>query len=246
VAFDNVASGGSGRSLSQAFRIVSGTDETSLTERKKLFQNAVWWLLNCRRCSALNLRPDGSALPQSLTVGEELTYTLLVQHSGECEALSVIVSIVMPPGMQFKEARSERGQWSYNGGVVTFQLGRMSSGASEELQIIVRPTLAGLGTNYCTISSLNEASGALDDNAIEIVTEVLPAQELKLHIEKLSDGPARITMSGPAGRVAILEASTNLVDWVVVSTNELIGGTAVYVDEQSATAGQMIYRGRLQ
>jgi uncharacterized repeat protein (TIGR01451 family) len=246
IALDNFAAAGSGRSLSQAFRVVSGVDEVSLAERKKIFQNAVWWLLNCRRCSALNLRVEGEALPPTVNVGQELTYKLVVSHSGECEALSVIVSSVLPPGMEFKEARAQRGQWHYNNGIVTFELGRMTSAAAEELQIIVRPTVAGLLTNYCTLSSLNEAVGALDDNLIEVVVEVLPVLEFKLHIDKPAVGPVEIKLTGPAGRESVLDTSTNGFDWIPVSTNELIGGTAVYVEPPSAATRYRTYRGRLR
>jgi uncharacterized repeat protein (TIGR01451 family) len=179
-------------------------------------------------------------------VGQEVTYTVLVQHSGECEALSVIVPSVLPPGMAFKEARAERGQWSFSDGVVTFQLGRMSTGAFEKLEIVARPTLSGLLTNYFTMRSLNEASGALDDNAIEVVIEVLPGAELRLQIDKPAVGPPQIKMTGPAGRSAVLEASTNLIDWVTISSNELIGGSATVVDPEAGPNRQRFYRGQLR
>lgn len=65
--------------------------------------------------------------------------------------------------MEFKDARSERGQWRYRDGIVTFDVGRMTSGATNELGISVRPTVSGLLTNYVTLRSFNEESGALND-----------------------------------------------------------------------------------
>ncbi|PYI80116.1 MAG: hypothetical protein DME26_22205, partial [Verrucomicrobia bacterium] len=240
--FENVTLGG--RRLTQAFRVITGTNEFSLGERKKLFQNTVWWLLNCRLCSVLQVHPEGSASPETLMVGEELTYQLKLQHSGECEALSVSVSSVLPSGMEFIEARSERGQWSYRSGIVTFEVGRLTSGATNELEIIVRPTVPGLLTNYVTLQSLNETGRALDDNSLEIVTEVLPA--LRLQIEKPLVGPVQIRLTGPAGRMSVLEASSSLSDWVPVSTNALNGGSAVVADPQSMTAPRRFYRGGLK
>jgi hypothetical protein len=109
---------------------------------------------------------------------------------------------------------------------------------------VVRPTVPGLLTNYVTLRSLNEETGALDDNRLEIVTEVLPA--LTLQITKPLIRPVQIKLSGPAARTNVLEVSTNLSDWSPVSTNELIGGSAVFADPQSATVPRQFYRGRLR
>src|SRR5262249_3976892 len=154
VAFQDFTVGGVGRTLTQTFRVASGTNEVSLAERKRLFQNAVWWLLNCRRCANLNVKPEDNASPPSVTVGEVFSYKLLVRHNGACEALAVIVSSLLPPGMEFKEARTQRGQARYSDDIVTFDVGRMTSGATNEMEIIVRPTLPGLLTNAITLRSL--------------------------------------------------------------------------------------------
>jgi hypothetical protein len=156
----------------------------------------------------------------------------------------VIVASVLPPGMEFKEARTQRGQARYSEGLVTFEVGRITSGATNEMEIVVRPTFPGLLTNAITLRSLNEETGALADNRIEIVTEVLPA--LTLQITNPLTGPVRIVMAGPAGRTNVLEVSTNLSDWSPVSTNELIDGSAVFADPQSVTTRQRMYRGRLR
>ena len=244
VAFQDFTVGGAGRRLTQTFGVASGTNEFSLGERKRLFQNAVWWLLNCRHCANLNVKPEDNASPPSVMVGETFSYKLLVRHNGACEALAVVVSSVLPSGMEFQAARTQRGQARYGDGIVTFDVGRMTSGATNEMEIVVRPTVAGMLTNYVALRSLNEESGALDDNRVEIVTEVLPT--LRLQIEKPLIGPLQIKLSGPAGRTNVLDASSNFFDWVPVSTNELIGGNAVFADPQSATVPRRLYRGRLQ
>ena len=155
VALDNVASGGAGHRLTQAFLVASGVDEASLGERKKLFQNAVWWLLNCRLCTTLNVNfSEGRSSPQQVKINDELIYTLVVQQAGECDALAVIVSSVLPPGIEFEEARSERGQWSYSNGTVTFALGRVAQGASQELQIMARASGRGTADQLLHIAQL--------------------------------------------------------------------------------------------
>jgi uncharacterized repeat protein (TIGR01451 family) len=72
----------------------------------------------------LNVKPEDNGSPPSVMVGEIFSYKLLVSHNGACEGLAVTVTSVLPPGMEFKEARSERGEWNYIGGVVKFSVGR--------------------------------------------------------------------------------------------------------------------------
>src|SRR5262249_17972089 len=76
VATENASEGGSGRRMSQFFSVANGADSDSLTERKHLFQNAVWWLLNCKLCSNLNLHPEGTSSPDGLIAGGILTYNI--------------------------------------------------------------------------------------------------------------------------------------------------------------------------
>src|SRR5262249_50774836 len=76
VATEYTSEGGAGRRLTQAFRVLEGGDQQSMAERKRLFQNAVWWLLNCRICSNLGLHPEGVGLPATVGAGELLTYNL--------------------------------------------------------------------------------------------------------------------------------------------------------------------------
>jgi len=47
----------------------------------------------------------------------------------------------------------------------------------------------------------------------------------------------QLMVSGPAGQVCVLQASTNLVNWVTVSTNTL-SGTALSIADATAPAGQ--------
>jgi len=49
----------------------------------------------------------------------------------------------------------------------------------------------------------------------------------------LAEGSFQLTIQGTAGQGYVLEASTNLVDWVGISTNILLGSVTNYVDQTS-------------
>ncbi|MCI0540271.1 MAG: hypothetical protein L0Z50_34130, partial [Verrucomicrobiales bacterium] len=246
VAFEDRREGGAARRLTQTFQVTGGSDERSNAERKKLFQNAVWWLLQFCICDNLNLRPDDRTATGPVEAGEDLTLTVDVSLAGGCVALSVAVAVALPPGVEFQNARSGRGDWNYANGVVTFHLGRLPRGAEETLEVIVRPTRSGSFTARCMVRSLNERSGSLPDNEIEIRIEVKSSQTLRMGISKSGSGPARITLLGPPGRTCLLEANDGLSGWSAVSTIELVNGLGEYADPQSTSLRQRIYRAKMK
>lgn len=245
VAHEFTAEGGSGRRLTQAFRVTGGSDALSLEQRKKLFQNAVWWLLDCRLCSNLNLRPEGTSLPGEVAAGGSVVYTISIETSGGCEALGVSLTSQLPPSLEFQGASAKRGSWSYADHRVTFTLGRLTRDMTgEHVEIIARPAATGTLTNMISLRSLNESGGALEDNQLQIVTEVTGG--LRLAIERAGPGEVRIGLSGPAGRSCVLEASANAVDWQPIA--DLVTGTAgsFVIEPVSRTAAGRIYRARFQ
>jgi len=63
-------------------------------------------------------------------------------------------------------------------------------------------------------------------------------------LEVLSGSVFGFKVSGPAGLVAIIEASTNLVSWVPIQTNALVNGEVRFYDPQSAAFLKRFYRAR--
>ncbi len=246
VAWEGIGSAGALRSVTQLFRVAGGGAEWSLGERKRLFQNAVWWLLtNCRTCHSINMSMTEIAAASPVNVGEDLAYTVTVQHEGECEGLGVVVRSSLSPGFEFKDAQSKRGRWSYDDArkMVTFSLGRVVSAETLDLTIIVRPTEPGLLTNICNVSAVNEKPAGLENNSGTNVTLVIG---LKLTITKSQAGSARITAKGAGGESCTLETTSDLKTWKPLETKPLTGGQAVFEDKESPTLGQRFYRGKLE
>ncbi|MGA2801178.1 MAG: hypothetical protein ABSE97_02225 [Verrucomicrobiota bacterium] len=55
----------------------------------------------------------------------------------------------------------------------------------------------------------------------------------------LTDGMAQVTVSGLGGQTYIIEASTNLVNWVPIYTN---GGSFMFTDPNATNFNQRFYR----
>src|SRR6266850_6266838 len=67
-----------------------------------------------------------------------------------------------------------------------------------------------------------------------------------LSAQRLEAGLFRCTVSGTPGQTIVVQASTNLSDWLPLQTNLLSGTTWDFVDNESSTLGRRFYRALLQ
>jgi hypothetical protein len=58
----------------------------------------------------------------------------------------------------------------------------------------------------------------------------------------LADGRFRLTVTGAAPRGLVIQASTNLVNWVPLSTNNLVGGRFDYTNSGQTSIPYRFYR----
>jgi uncharacterized repeat protein (TIGR01451 family) len=243
VAFEEPTTGASGRRITQAFHVTNGGDDASKAERKKLFQNAVWWLMKCV-CDNLDVTIVDDGSPTAAKVGEQLTYSVKVTQGGGCEALFVAASSVLPPGLEFIATSSNFGVSGHNNGVVSFALGRLIRGAEATLQIRARVLQGGVFTNEWQLRSLNESDGARDDNHLEIITQVEGPVEspVTLSIKAGAGDLIEITLRGTPDQTVVVETSADLRTWTPLRTVVLAGGQAVFSEVNSAISQPRFYR----
>jgi uncharacterized repeat protein (TIGR01451 family) len=207
------------RTFTQNIRLTGG-GAASVQERKEIFQNAVWWLLRCLRAGNLNLKfEELTATPDPAKVGAELTYTIKIGHSGGTQATGVIVTNLLPRGVEFVSAETTQGSWRHESGLVTFRLGRMTSASTNLIKITVKPHRSGVLTNYVGLV-LNEADGK-EDNVGSIVTTVEGGPRLR--VTRPGNGQYELRFEGEAGRSFRIQASNDLFNWRDVTN--VTGGT---------------------
>src|SRR5207249_8324752 len=141
------------RTVTQTLQVSRGTDTDSLTERRKLFQNAVWWLLN-RGCEDADLYVEISASADQVKVGDKITYTITMTQTGECPGTGVRLYDPLPPEVTFVSADSPRGTWAYHDGVVTFNLGFTALSQILDVTVVVTATKPGIATNSATVRNV--------------------------------------------------------------------------------------------
>lgn len=103
-------------------------------------------------------------------------------------------------------------------------------------------TLSGLvvGTTYYFAASSYDGAGnesAWSDEASYTVPSPLPA----LTSAVLSGGQFSFTLAGVAGQAYVVQASTNLLDWIPVQTNT---APFTFVDAKAAGFSRRFYRAR--
>jgi len=207
------------RRIAQAFRVVTGADAASRTQRKRLFLNAVTWLLRCPNCANVNVAPLASIEAAPAPETGALLLSLRLHTSGACEALGVHVGCHLPTNLRLIRVETSRGTWepSPDGNIIFFNLGRLQTGADESLRIVARPVGSGTATARFVVNSLNESAGALDDNEIEVSSRLdgIP----NLTIRPRAPGWLELVVDGPRGTALTIESSASSAGpWMETST----------------------------
>ena len=232
----------SGRCVTQLLRVYSGTDPSSIEERGKLFENAVWWLMRCRRCGTLNIGVRDDSVLDPMNLGEEMTYGFVVYQDGECGGSGVRVVVELPQSLQFVRATSERGWWSYENGRVSFFLGRMPSAAQQRVEVTVLPTEPGEVTASARVAASNDSGGNQDDNQATATIQVVG---VLLRLQLQTGGRAQISIGGPEGRSCTLQGSLDLSDWKDIKTVDLGSGWTTVADDTLPRPPRRFYRAKL-
>jgi uncharacterized repeat protein (TIGR01451 family) len=118
-----------------------------------------------------------SATPNPVTVGSNLTATILVTNSGPNSALNVVVSNALPPGINyvFGSASVSQGTVSNLSGVIVGSLGTIPSHGSASMTFREVPFAIGSVTNTARVASIAVDGNSVNNSASAISGVVNPA-----------------------------------------------------------------------
>ncbi len=123
-----------------------------------------------------------------------------------------------------------------NGVLVNLPFTILSTAAEGVASISITNALL-VNTNGAQIAPVNLTSGSL---AIIRSTPAMPARLGSL--VRARDGRVQLQLIGTAGRSYVIQASTNLVQWIPLSTNAVAGGSVDFVDTTAVDLKQRFYR----
>jgi uncharacterized repeat protein (TIGR01451 family) len=111
-----------------------------------------------------------TSFPNPLTVGANLTFTLIAANAGPNTATAVTITDTLPTNVSRVSATG--GVTPVNG-VLTFNIGTLASGASASVTFVVMATAAGSLSNQATVTG-NEADPTPGDNTVAFASNVAP------------------------------------------------------------------------
>ena len=173
-------------------------------------------------------------------IGDESEVIGVLGHTGACQATGVVVISRFSSAVELVRAETTLGTWRHESGLVSFQLGRMTSASTNLIKIGVRPQQGGLLTNDVEIL-VNEAEGK-GDNTRSIGTVVEGSALPKLSVVSIGAGQFAVQLTGQTGRSYRLQASSDLVTWQDLASTSSGNLTLPLPDQSDANARQRFYR----
>ncbi|PYK62674.1 MAG: hypothetical protein DME21_05600 [Verrucomicrobia bacterium] len=145
---------------------------------------------------------------------------------------------------------------------VEFRDGTNSLGVVSNPPYSLLWTNATVGTHSLSAVATDDRGAASTSDSIDITVASAPTNEVALFIRSAElvedqtspsdtstgDTPNRqfvLHLEGPDGNATVIEASTDLKNWVSISTNTLMNGAAAGVDPQAKSFNLRFYRARL-
>ncbi len=239
---------GQTRLFTQGLRVEPLDAPGSTNLLRGLFENTVYWLLREAWCIDVAMYLQSSPTPDPAQAGQLLEYDLQVTRGGECEATGVVVTNVLPAGVQFVSAQSEQGAWSYDPGArqVTFSLGYLGLSSRPSMSVTVMPVAAGTITNVTGVRINGVVVNPLE-SVLTNVTEVLAGPNLAptLGIRLTPPAGYQLKLAGVANVSYAVEASTDFKTWVAV-TNAVGPAWSMLAGWSGRTnAASLFYRARV-
>ncbi|WP_163100707.1 DUF11 domain-containing protein [Peribacillus alkalitolerans] len=85
-------------------------------------------------------------LPDPVTVGQDLTYTVTVANGGPGTATNVTLTDILPSSVIYGSSSPSQGSCSFAAGTLTCTLGTLASGGTATVNIVVTPTADSVPT----------------------------------------------------------------------------------------------------
>jgi uncharacterized repeat protein (TIGR01451 family) len=181
------------------------------------------WSLNLVTANPVGTAGDVAigmtASPSVVSVSNNLNFILTVTNYGPSAANGVSVTNTLPSGVTFVSAAGTQGTAVQNGSLVTWNIGSLAVNAGAQLTITVKSAVFGMINNSAHVTSTSADPNPDDDTAsVAVDVSLLSAPVLSGSLSE-TNGVFQFTLTGTPDGSYIIQASTNLVNWIPIYTN---------------------------
>jgi uncharacterized repeat protein (TIGR01451 family) len=159
----------------------------------------------------------------SITPSNSWTVSLAVTNYGPSSSTNVYVTDTLPApdsGTTLISSNPTAGSVQVVGDTLTWTIGNLVTNAGAGLTLNFYATTVGSFTNSAQVYS-DTTDPNPDDNsgaATLLVSSVVTAPQLTPHVSVTSGG-FQLSVAGSSGQSVVIQASTNLVNWIPIATN---------------------------
>ncbi|OYV92613.1 MAG: hypothetical protein B7Z73_04905, partial [Planctomycetia bacterium 21-64-5] len=184
-----------------------------------------------------NLSIAKLASPSPDTVGQNLTYVLIVSNAGPAAAADVTVSDTLPSGVTFVSDGSDvsGATLTNTNGTITANLGTVASGAVDTVTIVVTPTAAGTISNTATVSTTTANAGAHTSATVQTTINPTSAAA-NLSITKTAS-PSPDVVGQDLTYTIVVSDAPGAADAAGVTVTDALPAGATFVSALDTTSG---------
>lgn len=129
---------------------------------------------------AADLSIAKTAALSTVTVSENVAYTLAVRNAGPADASGVVVTDTIPSATSFVSAGASQGGCAFIAPTLSCNLGALASGAEASITLVVRANSPGAITNTAAVSAQQRDENTANNASTATVTVLDPQADLRI------------------------------------------------------------------
>jgi len=127
---------------------------------------------NSSGVSVADLSLSASASADSVSVGENVTYSIFASNNGPSDATNVVLTSQLPTGMSYVSSTTGQGSCSHSSGTVTCNLGTLSADAATSISIVAQASQAGTLSHDISVVSSDVSDSDASNNSTSVSVTV--------------------------------------------------------------------------
>lgn len=148
---------------------------------------------------AIDVAVTATANPESVRVGSNVVYSILVTNRGPSAASGVVVTSALPASVS---VTSLPGSCANQGGLVTCNLGTLAAATSSSLQITIVPGQSGMVTNHVSVTAVGTDTAPTNNTTMSVVAVLefpaIVSQPQSLTVTSSDAASFQVTATGTA------------------------------------------------